>query len=148
RLRIGPGLSARLVGIGDEIEAPDLLPVLELEGADPVLGAPVGAGRSIDDEVADDERRHAEILALAGIRDLAAPEQRAFLQVDRDQIAVGGAADDAAILERYAAVGRRQHLVLDAPGVGPTLAAGRRIDGDDRLVDGQIHHAVVNERTG
>jgi hypothetical protein len=81
-------------------------------------------------------------LALAGIGDFAAPEQGAFLPVYGDQIAVGGAADDAAVLERCATVDGRQHLILDPPVMGPTLAAGRGIDGDDRLIDRQIHHAL------
>ena len=52
RLCALPGVGAGLAGIGDEIELPHRLAGLELEGADPILGAEIGARRPGDDEVA------------------------------------------------------------------------------------------------
>jgi hypothetical protein len=74
RGRIFPSIGTSLVRIGNEVEIPDLLAGIELERADPVLRAPVCAGRSINDHVAEDQRRHRKVLALLRIGDLLAPE--------------------------------------------------------------------------
>ena len=51
RLRIRPGFRARLAGIRNEIEAPDLLAGRQLERADPVLRTPIRTGRAVDDQI-------------------------------------------------------------------------------------------------
>ena len=145
---VGPGLRSGLARVGNEIEAPDLLTGGKLEGADPVLRPPVRAGRAVDHQVLVDQRRHAQVLAGLRIGDLLAPEQRALGHVERDQVAVRGAANEASVLQRHAAIGGRKSRTLLLPVVSPALSAGRRVDRDGRLVDGQIHHALVDERVG
>src|SRR5262249_29768884 len=112
RLRTLPRFGARLAGIGDEIEFPHRLARLELEGADPVLRAEVGARRPGNDEVAINQRRHREILTASEARDRLAPQKRAVSHVERDEIAVSRAAHELAILDGCAAIGRRNLLAL------------------------------------
>ena len=141
-----PGLGAGLAGIGDEIEFPYRLAGLELEGADPVLGAEIGAGGPGDDQVVIDQRRHREILTAGRAGDRLAPQQRAVGHVERDEIAVGRAAHELAVLDGRAAIGGRDLLALGLPDIGPALAAGLRVDRDGGAPEGEIHHAAVDER--
>ena len=146
RLRVLPRLGAGLAGIGNEIELPHRLAGLELEGTDPVLGAEIGARRPDDDEIAEDQRRHREILTARGARDRLAPQKRAVGHVERDQIAVGRAAHELAVLDGGAAIGGRDLLALRLPDIGPALAAGLGVDGDGGAPEGEIHHPAIDER--
>src|SRR5262249_26178774 len=147
RLRALPRVGAWFAGIGDEIELPYRLASLELKGADPVLGAEIGTGGPGDDEVAVDQRWHREILPAGEARDRLAPEKRTASHVERDEIAVSSAAHKLAILDGGATIGGRDLLALGLPDIGPALAAGLGVDRDRGAPEGEIHHALIDERT-
>src|SRR4029453_14812913 len=124
RLRVLPRLGARLAGIGDEIELPYRLTRFELERADRILGAEIGARRTCDDEIAVNQRRHRKILAPGRASDGLAPLKRPVSHIERDEIAVGGAAHELAVLDCGSAIGRWDFLALGLPDIPPAPAAG------------------------
>ena len=87
-------------------------------------------------------------MAAGGAGDRLAPQQRAVGHVEGDEIAVGRAAHELAVLDGGAAIGGRDLLALGLPDIGPALAAGLGVDGDGGAPEGEIHHSAIDERAG
>src|SRR5262249_8705207 len=110
-----PRLAAGIARLGNGVEAPQLLAVLDVERRDPASRACV-AGAVLDDDLPiGDERRRQEFLdaaefVLAG--NLLVPNDLAVVAVDRDDAAVGQIRDDLVFPERNAARPRCVALVL------------------------------------
>ena len=143
-----PGLEAGFTGARHGVESPDRRAVGQTECTDPALDAVLAAGRADDDEVIDDQRRHGEYLARGRQRHLPGPQQMAVTGIERQQVAVVGAAHDVAVLDRHAAIVRPLLLVLRRPAIAPALAAGTRVDRDRQLRRRQVHRRAVDHRTG
>ena len=143
-----PGLEAGFAGSRHGVEAPHRRAVGQAERTDPALDGVLAAGRADDDEVIDDQRRHREDLAGSRQRHLPGPQQMAVARIERQQIAVVGAAHDVAVPDRHAAIVRPLLLVLRRPAVAPALAAGARVDRDRQLRRRQVHRRAVHHRTG
>ena len=56
-----------------------------------------------------------ERLAVGRLRDLARPQRRAGVGIEREQVAVGRAAEDAAVLDRDAAIALEAEVVARLP---------------------------------
>ena len=85
-------------------------------------------------------------MTASGAGDRLAPQKRAVGHVERDEIAVGSAAHELAVLDGGAAIGGRDLLALGLPDIGPALAAGLGVDGDGGAPEGEIHHSAIDER--
>ena len=146
RFRRTPGFSSRFARLGQSMEAPKLIPVLKLESTDPAPPAPIGACGPIDDDIIDDHRGHAEIMALLGACDLPLPEKFAVGHIEGDEKAVRGTAHDAPILDGDASVGIGQSLAFQLPVVAPDLPAIGGVDGGGRLSDRKEDAAFIENR--
>ena len=142
-------VSAPDLGAGrDEVERPRKRAVGDIERHHPALDAPVAAGLRDVDEVVPHGRRGAHAFADPPVGDLAHPQRRAGLGIERVQEAVLRAADHSAAGDRDALV-RRVHLwPLRDVLVRPELLARRRIDRVRAEVRRDVQHAVVHDGPG
>ena len=147
-LRVRPRLEPRLAGPGHRVEPPHGRAVRKAERADPALNHVLAAGRPNQHEVVEDDRRHREVLALLGVSNLPAPQQRARLGAERKQEPVRRRADDTAVLEGDPAIAIPQDVTARPPRVPPLHAAVRCVERDGAPRRRQVHRAVVHEGAG
>src|SRR5580704_10207393 len=125
-----PGVSAWLAIVGHDVETPYLLAIADSERAHPTLGSGLSTSRSDVDQIAVNQRRHADEVALLRIGDLLCPKRIPVLGVEREQKAVIRATNDLSVGECSTAV-RVQRLVLTwRPRVRPDQVAISAIDSD------------------
>src|SRR5262249_20194730 len=101
---VGPGLRARLPGLGDHVAAPHALPRLQLDRVGVTAHAELAAGAADDHHVLDDQRGDRRALAGAHVAERLVPDLLPALRVDRDDVRVEGGHEDLALGDRDAAV--------------------------------------------
>ena len=143
-----PGLRSRFARRGNDVEPPDPLTVVHAIGRDPAADAVLPHRRAQEDERVVREWRRRERLALGGIARSPRPEEGAHLAVERDDIAVRGAAKDASAKHGDAAVVAADLGGDRRPGVLPLLAAAGCVERDGRERRRDEHDAVVHDRAG
>src|SRR5437762_2268993 len=76
------------------------------ERAGPSLKVILTAGRTDHHKILKEDRRHRERFAVGGGRHMPGPEKRSGFGIEREQVAVRRAANDAAVFDRDAPIAR------------------------------------------
>ena len=145
RVRVAPGLRARLIGVRHRVELPHGLAVAQPKGADPALACKFSPCRADQHEVVVDQWRHADEIAVAGLRNLPRPQLFTGLAVQRQEIAVPGAAHHLAVLDGGAALGNERLVVPRLPFGLPDDFAARAIERHGVVSGRCIESAIVND---
>jgi hypothetical protein len=141
-----PSVRAGLVLGGDQVETPQLTPVLSVERHQAAAHPPIAAGRARVDEAVPCERRPRQELAKSRVPYLILPERLAGLCVDCDQRAVGQASKDASVAVSSATIDAPHVFVGRGIRVAPFLLAASRINRDRVASRRNVHRAVDDDR--
>jgi hypothetical protein len=142
-----PGVEARFSFLlRRDIPPPDHLaglgaPRLEVRGHVQVVAA-----RPENQLVLDHHRGDRAVVHHLERTELLGPLFRAGLEIERDEVAVGGHEVDRAAEHRHAAVADLDAAAAAGEVVVPQLAGGSRIDGVDVVRRGEVQHAANLQR--
>ena len=142
--RVEPGLARLRHGV----EPPDRCAIGGAKCADPSLDVALAQRRPDQHEILEDDRRHHEDLAVGWLPDPPRPQLRAGLGIERQQVAVGRAAEDAAVFDRDTAVALEGHGLARLPRVAPLHTARRRVERDGARSGRDVHRPAVDDRPG
>jgi hypothetical protein len=145
RVRVAPGLRTRLIGVRHRVELPHGLAVAQPKGADPALACKFSPCRADQHEVVVDQWRHADEIAVAGLRNLPRPQLFTGFAVHRQEITVPGAAHHLAVLNGGAALGDERLVVSRLPFGLPDDFAARTIERYGMVSSRGVKGAIVND---
>src|ERR1700688_2834441 len=125
-----------------------LLAVPDSKRSHPTLRGRLSACRSDVDQIAVNQRRHADEIAFLRIGDLLGPKRMPVLGVERQQKAIIGTADDLSVSERRAAMRVQRFVLAWRPRARPDLVAISAIDRNGIVGGREVHPARRHDRSG
>ncbi len=145
-LCVRPGFRARLaLLLRHGVEAPLHLAAFGMHGLDVAGDVEIVAADADDHVILDDRRRGRRVVEAIDVADLLPPAFAAVLHVERDQEAVRRFEVQPVLVDRHAPVAQ----VIAArrlPLVVPELTARPRVHRPDVIGNGEIQHAVDQQR--
>ena len=120
------------------MKAPYLGAVCGTEGHHFAADSQVSASFADEDHVLPHQRHGGRVFPAASVHDGPIPEQRAGRRVQRDQVTVRSAANDAAVRDCRALVVPLAHVRAGRVLVAPALLATRRVNGERTKNGGHV----------
>ena len=145
-LRVRPGFRARLaLLLRHGVEAPLHLAAFGVHGLDVAGDVEIVAADADDHVILDHRRRGRRVVETIDVADLLLPALGAVLHVERDQVAIRRLEVQPVLVDRHAPVAQ-MIAARRLPLVVPELTARPRVHRPDVIGNGEIQHAVDQQR--